>query len=110
MASSVTVAWGVECGIITVRDLAQKHRPPLPSEFLASFVVFGLLGVLAIPAPKAAAVAGWGLVVATFLSSQIDFLGPVGDFMSGKFGLPGTLPVAPPATAVTPPDTPQYQG
>lgn len=84
----LTAAFFVEAGIITVRDLADARRMPLPSEFLAAFAVFAALGMLAIPAPKAAAAAGWGLVVATFLSSRIDFFGPVGDFMSGKFGPP----------------------
>lgn len=82
--NTLTVPWAVEVGIITARDLASDHRPPLPSELLASFVVFGALAALAIPAPKAAAAAGWGLVVATVLSSKVDFLGPVGDFLSGK--------------------------
>lgn len=87
-------AWAVEIGIITVRDLSGSHRPPLPHELLSSFVVFGALSVLAIPAPGPAAAVGWGLVVATFLSSKVDFLGPVGDFMSGKIGsqVAGTTP------------------
>lgn len=101
MTGALGAAWAVEVGVVTVRDLAQHRRPPLPSELLATFVVFGALGLLAIPAPKAAATVGWGLVVATFLSSRVDFLGPVGRFMSGGFAAPSTAasPNAGPATA-----------
>lgn len=84
----LAAAFFAEVGILTVRDLSKVHRAPLPSEFLAGMAVFAALGVLAIPAPRAAAAAGWGLVVATLLSNQIDLFGPVGDFMGGKFGSP----------------------
>lgn len=96
MNGPLTAAFVVETGFITVRDLAQNHQPPLPSEFVASFVVFGALSVLAIPAPKAAAAAGWGLVVATLLSSKLDVFGPVGRFMAGGYAKPATSS-APPA-------------
>ena len=76
-------AWFVEGSIITWRSFTREHRPPLPSEFVASFVIFGLLG-LAPPAAKPAATAlGWGLVVATVLR-----LGPA-DFNQAGAGIAG---------------------
>lgn len=77
-------AWAVEVGIISVRDLAQDKRFPLPSEFLSTFIVFGTLAALAGTATgrKPASAVAWGLVVATFLSSKVDFLKPVGDFLA----------------------------
>lgn len=92
--------WFAEVGIISVRDLSEKHRPPLPSEFLASFVVFGFLGLFARAAPRASALTGWGLVLATLLSSSVDILGPVGDLLSGKTGAKGGRD---PGTATLPP-------
>lgn len=82
--ASLVVPWAAQVGVITARDFASDHRPPLPSELLASFVVFGFLAGIAIPAPKAATLAGWGIVLATVLASSTDFLGPVGDFLAGK--------------------------
>lgn len=73
--------------IIAVRDLAGPKRFPLPSELLATFVVFGGLTVVADSSSTfrgAANATAWGLVVATLLSSKMDFLKPVGDFLSGS--------------------------
>lgn len=84
MSVGVSSAWAVEVGIIAVRDLAKEKRPPLPSELLSSFIVFGGLSMLSVAAPVPAGLVAWGLVVATVISSQVDFLGPVGTFISGK--------------------------
>jgi hypothetical protein len=87
------VAWLAEVGIISVRDLSQSRRPPLPSELLATFVVFGGLGLAPGQAARPAAAVAWGIVVATLLSSRVDFLKPVGDFFAGSSG--GSGPVSP---------------
>lgn len=81
----VLLAWGAEAAIITVRDLTGPKRFPLPSEFLATFVVFGGLSVLSESSTfrGAANATAWGLVLATLLSSKVDVLKPVGDFLSG---------------------------
>lgn len=84
MSAGVSSAWAVEVGIISVRDLAKEKRPPLPSELLSSFIVFGGLSMLSVVAPAPAGLVAWGLVVATVVSSQVDFLGPVGNFLGGK--------------------------
>lgn len=86
MDRGVSAAWGAMVAIITVRDLSKRKRPPLPSELLASFVVFGLLGLLAGPAPAPARLTGWGLVLAVLLADSVNILEPVGAFMSGEFG------------------------
>lgn len=77
-------AWAVEVGIISVRDLSQNKRLPLPSEFLSTFIVFGTLAALAGTGTgrKPASAVAWGLVVATFLASKVDFLKPVGEFLA----------------------------
>lgn len=83
----VLLAWGVEVGIIAVRDLTGPRRLPLPSELLATFVVFGGLAAVGDSSPTfrgAANATAWGLVVATLLSSKVDFLAPVGDFLAGR--------------------------
>lgn len=93
MPPTLFAAWAVEVGIITVSDLVDHHRPPLPSELLASFVIFGALAGLSGPAPKAAAVTGWGLVIATLLGKRVSALQSVAQFMSGDIGrahLPST--------------------
>lgn len=84
----VMLAWMVEIGVISVRDFVAVKRPPLPSELLATFVVFGGLGVVS-ESPTfrgAAGTTAWGIVVATLLSSKVDFLKPVGDFFAGTTG------------------------
>lgn len=81
-------AWGVEVGIITLRDLTGPRRLPLPSEILATFIVFGGLSVIggSPSGRRPAAAIGWGLVVATLLASKVDFLKPIGDFLGGSSG------------------------
>lgn len=83
MNSGVVAAWGLEAIIIAIRDLAQEKRFPFPSELLSSFVVFGALAVIGQndTARRPATAVAWGLVIATFLSSKVDFLGPVGKFL-----------------------------
>lgn len=63
-------AWAVEAGIVTWRAFKRDGRAPLPSEFVAVFVLFGALGLLAeVPNMKGtAAVTGWGIVLASAFS------------------------------------------
>lgn len=80
------VAWMVEVGIIGVRDLSgPTRRLPLPSELLATFVVFGGLGLISESSTFAGAAnaTAWGIVIATLLSARVDFLKPVGQFFAG---------------------------
>ena len=75
--NQVMAAWFVEAALITYRGAKQgkfKNNPvpglALPSEYIATVIVFG--GLSLIPSSgdggRAAAAAGWGLVVATFLN------------------------------------------
>lgn len=68
--SGLLLAWGVEAGVVTWRAFKRDARPPLPSELVATFVIFGALGIAA-EAPQLrtpAAVMGWGIVIATALN------------------------------------------
>lgn len=95
----VLLPWFVEIGFISIRSLSSQHRPPLPSELLASAVIFGALGAIAGSGPQAAtpaALTAWGLVIATALSGTTSgrtspVLGPLntlGDFLGGGAGQP----------------------
>lgn len=104
MMDTIIAAWVIELGIIAVRDLSGNlpagdpftRRPPYPWELLSSAIVFGALSVIAQndTARRPATAVAWGLVVATFLSSQVDFLKPIGSFLSGGY-VPGGSPGAP---------------
>lgn len=114
-------AWGVEVGIIIVRDFIASKRPPLPSELLATFIVFGTLSVIAgnATARRPATAVAWGLVVATAVAKAGeegvgpvkpgtglgDAFGKVGDFLAGSAGVGPTSPTvvgaAPSARPVT---------
>lgn len=72
-------AWMVEAGIVTWRAFKRDNRPPLPSDFVAMFVVYGTLGIVAeVPHAQSTATAiGWGIVLATALNI-VDPTNPVG--------------------------------
>lgn len=83
-------AWVAETVLISWRSFTQNRRPPLPSEMVAAFVVFGTLGLIADnPTARPPAVAlGWGLVIATAFR-----LGPA-DFNRAAAGIGGSSPAA----------------
>ncbi len=67
--------WIAEVVLITYRSAAKGEENktpiphlPLPSEYVASFIVFGVLAFAPGQLTKPAAVFGWGVVVATFLN------------------------------------------
>ena len=66
--NSITTPWLAELVLISWRTFRQQSRPPLPSELLASFIIFGTAGVVTQKAPQVGAVFGWGIVVATALN------------------------------------------
>lgn len=80
MNSTLLYPWVAELVLITYRDVQGKTQSgglgfrhlPLPSEFLATFVVFGALGLLAGEEGEGrttvATMFGWGVVVATLLN------------------------------------------
>ncbi len=79
-------AWLAEVGIITWRDLkpGSGHSIaglPLPADYLATFALYGALGLVPSSnrgASRAAALVGWGFVVATFMNFQ-----PLAKFTGG---------------------------
>ncbi len=104
----VLLAWMVEAGIITAQSITEEKQLPLPSRFLASFVIFGALGGMAESATfrNAATYAAWGLVLATAMPTMVDLSGKevpkggyfdffttVGDFLAGKSSA-ATVPAA----------------
>lgn len=65
----ITMFWLAEVGIISWRSVKNKSRPPLPSELLATFIVFGGLTLLGNgAAAKPANIVAGGLVLATVLN------------------------------------------
>jgi len=69
--NSITAPWTAEVVLLSWRSVRNKHRPPLPSELLATFVVFGAIGLVTSSNPKIGSLLGWGIVVST----GINFLG-----------------------------------
>ncbi len=83
--TGVFSAWLAEVAIITWRDLTGKAPNhtiaglPLPADYLATFLIFGVLG--AVPkdntgASRAATLAAWGYVVATYLNVAPQIINP----------------------------------
>jgi hypothetical protein len=60
--------WLTELGLITYRDFSAHKRPPLPSEVLSTFVVFGMFTLVSAADKRLAMALGWGVVVATVLN------------------------------------------
>lgn len=59
--------WALAVGIVTVRDVRVYNRPPVPSEFVATGVLFGTLTVLAQAQPQLATALAWGMLAAIVL-------------------------------------------
>lgn len=83
--NSLLLAWLAEVGIITWRDLTGKVKGhtieglPLPADYLATFLVFGVLGFVPKSNPgaaRAASLAGWAFVLATYLNVAPSILNP----------------------------------
>lgn len=65
---TIMFPWTAEVVLISWRSVRNNKRPPLPSEFLASFVIFGAFSIVATRNERVASVLGWGVVVATALN------------------------------------------
>lgn len=82
----VLAAWLAEIGIITWRDLTKKtpnhtiNGLPLPADYLATFLVFGMLALVPKDSggAKPAALAAWAFVIATYLNALPTALNPSG--------------------------------
>lgn len=96
----VTAPMIADVVIITIDEITQQHRLPIPSRLLVAFAVFGVLGLAKGQAARPAKVFAWGIVVATFYSSApggkpsaLNALAVLGDFLGGKYGSTGAAAV-----------------
>ena len=107
----ILAAWLVEIGLITWRDLTGKDPThvingfPLPADYLATFMVFGALGLVPKDnggASKAATLAAWAFVVATYVNALPTALNPSGT-PSAKGSTAGSAsPTATPSSTIQP--------
>lgn len=67
--ASLTAAWLFGLGLITYRNIARNHQPPVPGQLLAASGLFALLALAAEyqPAAAPAALAAWGFDLAALL-------------------------------------------
>ena len=107
----VLTAWLAEIAIITWRDLNGKQPDhtingfPLPADYLATFMVFGTLGLVGKGNPgasRAASLAGWAYVVATLVNALPAALDPSGSTTkaTGTTGTSGSTTT--PSTTIQP--------
>ena len=112
----VLLAWAVEVGLITWRDLTNKTDKnhtingfPLPADYLATFIVFGTLGL--VPkgnggASRAATLAAWAFVIATYMNALPAVVNPSGT-PAAKGAATGSTPQNPaPSSTMQPGGTP----
>jgi hypothetical protein len=67
---ALTAAWLFGMGLITYRNIARNHQPPIPGSLLAASGFFALLALVAEypPAATAAALTGWGVDLAALMN------------------------------------------
>lgn len=103
--TGVLAAWIMELGVVAYRDYKGGRLIgglPLPADFLATFLIFGSLGLLGAgdnPARRNFAVAtAWGFVVATLVQA-INPAKPLSVGLPGSQAPGQTPPAGTPATA-----------
>jgi hypothetical protein len=100
--ASLTAAWLFGLGLITYRNIARRHQPPIPGTLLAASGLFALLALAAEyqPAAAPAALAAWGFDLAALLNLLPgDLAGPQGSgttrrLPTGTGQAPGTSTAA----------------
>lgn len=113
--TGVVIAWFTEVVLITYRAMRKPTTTssavnssvnntvgglPLPSEYLATFVIFGTLSLFSGNAEKPATVAAWGYVIATALNLFDPTFSSAGSKVTNtSTGTTATNPVNPSATA-----------
>ena len=107
----VLLAWLTEIGLITWRDLTGKapnhtiNGFPLPADYLATFLVFGTLGLVPkdnAGASRAATLAAWAFVIATYMNALPTALNPSGA-PTVKGAATGTTPATPTSSSTIQP-------
>lgn len=73
--NAVLIPWVLEAGIVTYRsakDGTSNTNPiahlPLPSEYVATFIVFGACAALPASLSRVGVTFAWGIVIATLLN------------------------------------------
>lgn len=74
--TSILLPWFVEVGLISWRTVRRDARAPLPSELLATAVIFGTFSVVGNSYPQLGATLGWGMVIATALNLTPETVAP----------------------------------
>lgn len=100
--TGVLVAWAVEVGLITYRDFKKGSKNnvgglPLPADYLATFIIFGVLALPSGEFQKPATLAAWGYVAATFL----NLFDPTFNKAGRTVTTTTSTPLAPAGTAFT---------
>ena len=107
----VFAAWLVEVGIITWRDLTGKAKNhtvaglPLPADYLATFIIFGALGLVPkdnVGASRAATLTAWAYVVATYMNVAPSLVNPTGKTASTSSSATTSTPGASTTSASIP--------
>ena len=107
----VLLAWLTEIGLITWRDLTGKDPThvingfPLPADYLATFMVFGTLGLVSkdnAGASRAATLAAWAFVIATYMNALPTALNPSGS-PTVKGASSGSTPATPTSSSTIQP-------
>ena len=107
----VLLAWLTEIGLITWRDLTGKapnhtiNGFPLPADYLATFLVFGTLGLVPkdnAGASRAATLAAWAFVIATYMNALPTALNPSGS-PTVKGAAAGSTPATPTSSSTIQP-------
>lgn len=107
----VLLAWAVEMGLITWRDLTGKDPThvingfPLPADYLATFIVFGTLGLVPKDnqgASRAATLAAWAFVIATYMNALPAVVNPSGTAKSKTAAAGTTTATTTSSSTVTP--------
>jgi hypothetical protein len=104
--ASLTAAWLFGLGLITYRNVARNHQPPVPGTLLAASGFFAMLALAAEyqPAAGAAALIGWGVDLAALLNILPGSLaGPAKTTAASTTGpAPGTAKPVVPTSANNP--------
>jgi len=107
----LALAWLVEVGIITWRDLTGKAKNhtvaglPIPADYVATFIIFGALSFVPkdnVGASRTAALVGWAYVVATYMNVAPALVNPTGKTSSTSSSSTQTTPTAGATSATIP--------
>lgn len=100
----LTTAWLAEVALITYRDFKKGSANnlsgfPLPADYLATFAIFGILGLFdGASSSRLTGAIGWGYVVATFLNLFNPTLSSGQASLTSSGGGSGALGTAQPGT------------